>query len=127
MSRPRTEVCAALFAHEMMRRLGITSDDIFIDMRIADFFGIAVRGGGKEWSWTLGHLPIPAADFVAEWQAGVAWWNGASDEEIDALGFDSSPQMAMAAMVVASLVEKGIPLDPLADVRALDARMKAAN
>lgn len=127
MTAPRPEVCAALFAHEMMRRLGIEADDIFLDTRIPGCFGVTVRVDGKEWVWTLGRLPVPEIAFLAEWDLGVAYWNGASDEQLDALGMERSPQMAMATAVVRSLIEKGIQLDPMRSTRLHEQRRKAAN
>lgn len=129
MTNPRPEICACLFAHEMLRRLGIVAADIFIDLRMAGYFGVTVKTDGKEWVWTLDRLPASVAPqaFIAEWEAAVFWWNNADVEELDALGMDISPQMAQAVEVIHSLVAKGIPLDPLADVRAQDVRRKAAN
>lgn len=127
MSTPRQEIVACLFAHEMLRRLGIVSADIFIDLRLAGYFGIAVVTADKRWSWLLGALPVPSEEFLVEWNTAVAWWNGASHEELDVLGIEQSPQMAQAGEIIRSLLAKGIPLDPMADVRAQDARKKAAN
>lgn len=127
MTAPRPEICACLFAHEMLRRLGIVSADIYIDLRCPGYFGVAVRTAGKEWLWLLGALPTESRAFLEEWNAGAIWWNTAGYEALEALNIDASPQMAMATAVIQSLLVKGIPLDPLADVRAQDTRRKAAN
>ncbi len=127
MTAPRPEICACLFAHEMMRRLGILPAEIFLDLRIADFYGIVVEKAGKTWTWTLGRLPIDAASFQREWEEGTRYWNSSSDDEIAALGFHRSPQVALGALVIQSLIEKGIPLDPVGAVAAVEQRWKAAN
>lgn len=127
MTAPRLEIRACLFAHEMMRRLGILPAEIFLDLRIADFYGIVVEKDGKTWTWTLGRLPIDGPSFQREWEEGTRYWNNSSDDEIAALGFHESPQVALGALVIQSLIAKGISLDPMAVVRAQDVRRKAAN
>lgn len=127
MSRPRPEICDCLFAHEILRRLGILPAEIFLDLRCEGFYGISVKKGGKEWAVLLGRLPIHHAEFAKEWEAGTAYWNGASDEEIEALGFHQSAVVLRAGEIIRSLVAKGIELDPVGAARAMDERWKAAN
>jgi hypothetical protein len=117
MKKPRQEILACLFAHEMLRRLNISSDDIFVELRVQGSYGVTVRAEDKEWVWLLGRLPISAPLFLEEWKQGVKLWNGSSLDELDKLGYENSPQVAMSVKVIQSLQAKGIPIDPLEDMR----------
>lgn len=117
MAKPRNEVLACLFAHEMLRRLDISPDDIFVELRVQGSYGVTVRVGGKEWVWLIGYLPIPAREFLEEWGEGVRFWNSASLDVIAELGYERSEQVAMSVTVVTSLQRKGIPINPLEDMR----------
>jgi hypothetical protein len=119
MVKPRAEILACLFAHEMLRRLGISADDICMVIHgptatPPNQMGVLVCQNGKKWYWLIGHLPrnTTAHSMMVEWQAAVAEWNS-MELTSDPLGFMSSPQLAMSASVIASLQVNGIEIAPM--------------
>jgi hypothetical protein len=110
---PHSLVRDCIFAHEVLRRIGFPANEIYAG--VANIVGVGraavmvLRSAGRQWTWTIGRLEMPDLEFQRLYEeAGEAW--NRLDPAGDVWGFHGSDIDARGAVVIASIVSKGIPI-----------------
>lgn len=111
-----------LFAREMLRRLGFSSDELFMavhptgkvlldgqrhDLDKPTLF-LRVEAQGKQWSWTIGPTDLPVEQIQDHFEAAAAFWN-AGGFAPDSLS--RSAVFAQKVDLVQALYAKGFRLE----------------
>lgn len=131
---PRRPILEALFAHEVLRRLGIQADDIYLAVNSRGnsldtlVVAVVVRKDGREWAWLIADVEAPlglaleAEALAREWMEAVKFWNNGPRDIGDRWGYLTSRAVNAGMAVMVSLQAKGITIDPTSDIEALNGR-----
>jgi hypothetical protein len=118
---PPIVVRNCIFAHEVLRRIGFPSDDIYAATGNVVGVGraamVVLRHAGLEWRWTIDRLSMSDDDFRRAYEEAGEAWNSLPEDD-DPWGFSGSEIDRMGAMAVRSIVEKGIPIPKRREGRA---------
>lgn len=96
----------ALYCHEVLRKAGVPSDDIFVS-KVRDGIMVVVKRGADEYP-VAGYLcDIAESEFEERWPEAVKFWNEtcATDKR---WGFKDSATRMNAVMILAPLAIVGI-------------------
>jgi hypothetical protein len=120
-NKPRRAVLDALFAHEVLRRIGIPAEEIYFAVNLDEksrdvvIVTVVVKRNGADWVWFISKEPTvggdceAAADQLAkDWAEGLGFWNEAAVDAIDAWGYSEHPITNMSIQATLSLHQRGI-------------------
>ena len=96
----------ALAAHEVFRKLGFTSDEIFIRPTRQNELFVTVQRAGKEFNFSLGQHDLAMVDVIKQWADATVWWNTGDNAERQDL-FDRSEVRKNVVPIIVSLTSKG--------------------
>ena len=107
------ELREALGAHEVFRRLGFTSDEIYLRTHVEGLLLVTVRRDGLEANVLASPCELPPDRVLELWPAAVEWWNhDATDGQRRAI-FESCRVRRGAASVVGELIATGFKIGHL--------------
>ena len=95
----------ALAAHEVFRKLGFTSDEIFLRPRPGGLF-ITVQRAGKEFNLDLGKHDLDMVAVIKQWADATVWWNTGDESERQDL-LDRSATRLNVVPIIVLLTDKG--------------------
>lgn len=119
--KPRANLLSAIFAHEVLRRIGIDSGDIYFAVNkpptTLDYVivTVVVRHAGLKWTWYIGNEPTAGGEYMdvatqltKEWAEVVGFWNESAVDVLAAWGYSEHPITNMSIQATLSLHQRGL-------------------